>query len=145
VLMNHKRMAGLLLCSLFFLGGCAASNHPMTKLIRVQGEMMQELASVLHRVDDASDLESAIKQIEGLTRRMQRRMAQVTRSMGKSAVPTSQAGAKRLQSAMRREMKKLKPTLKRIESETKRLAKLDWAEPLLEAAKKYKFESKPKS
>lgn len=150
VFINHERMAGLLLCSLVVcslvcLGGCAASNHPMTKMIRVQRDMMQELADVLHRVDDVSDLESATKEIENLTEQMRRSMAQVTKSMGKDTMPTSQAEAKRLQSAMQREMKKLQPIMKQIQNEMARLAKHDWSSPLLEAVKNYKAESNVKS
>jgi len=141
----YKGMAGLLLCGLFLLGGCAASNHPMTKMIRMQGDMMQELADVLRGVDDVSDLEAATKQIENLTGQMQGRMGQFTKSMDMDTMPTSKAEAKRLQSAMQREMKKLRPVMKQIQNEMERLSKLDWAGPLLEAAEKYEYEFEVKS
>ena len=59
---GFKQTAGLLLFSLLFLIGCSASNHPMTQMVRMQQDMMQELADVLHGVDDMTDLEAAIRQ-----------------------------------------------------------------------------------
>ncbi len=117
----------------------------MTQMIRMQRDMMQELANVLDRVDDITDIEPATRQVENLTEQMQRRMAQVGKSMGKDAVPASQAEVKRLQSAMQREMNKLDPIMKQIQNEMDRLAEQDWSTPLLEAAKQYKFESEIKS
>ena len=142
---HYKQIALLLSYGLISLGGCAATNHPMTKMIRVQRDMMQEFAEVLHGVEDISDLEPATLEIKNLTEQMQHRMAQVTRRMGKDTIPTSQAEAKRLQSAMQREMKRLQPILEKIQKELERLSKQDWSGPLLEAAEKYKFESKIKS
>ena len=136
----YKGMAGLLLFGLFLLGGCAASNHPMAKMIRMQGDMMQELADVLGGVDDVSDLEGAIRKVENLTAEMQGRMGQLAENMDVDTMPTSKAEAKRLQSAMQREIKKLEPVMKRIQNEMERLSKQDWAGPLLEAAKKYEYE-----
>jgi hypothetical protein len=107
--------------------------------------MMQELADVLHGVDDVTDVEPAIKQIENLSERMQRRMAQVSKSMGKDNIPTSQSEARRLQSAMQRKLKKLQPVMKQIQNEMDRLAEQDWSAPLLEATKEYKSESNVKS
>jgi hypothetical protein len=141
VSIKHKQMTlwGLL-AALLLLGGCSASNHPMTQMIRAQREIMQDLADILHGVEDISDLEPAMHQMEDLTEQMKRRMTQITKNMGKNSVPTSRAQAKRLQSAMQREMKKYKPIVKQIQSEMTRLAKLDWSKPLLEAANQAKFE-----
>ncbi len=145
VSIKHKRMALLWLCSLCLMGGCSASNHPMTRMIRTQCEIMQDLADVLHRVEDVSDLEPAMHEMEDLTQQMQRRMTEISKRMGKNNLPTSRSQAKRLQSAMQREMKKYKPIMKQVQDEMKRLAKLDWSKPLLEAANEAKFEFKAKS
>ena len=143
---NSMKMARpVLLFGLIFLIGCSASNHPMTQMIRVQRDIMQDLADVLHRVDDVADLEAATHEIEEMSQEMQRRMTRVTQSMGKSHMPKSRAQAKRLQSAMQREMNKLQPVMKRLQSEMTRLGKLDWSTPLLEAARKCKFEHSSKS
>lgn len=144
VRISHKQTVRLVLFSLLFLIGCSASNHPMTQMVRMQQDMMQELADVLHGVDDMTDLEAAIRQIENLTEQMQRRMVQVTKSMGEDGIPTSESEAKRLQAAMQRELKKLQPIMKQIQEEMDRLAEQDWSAPLLEATKKYKFESNVK-
>jgi hypothetical protein len=63
-------------------------------------------------------------------------ITQLTKSMGKDAIPTSRAQAKRLQRAMQREMKKFEPIVKQLQTEMERLAKQDWSKPLLEAASK---------
>jgi hypothetical protein len=107
----------------------------------MQQDMMQGLADVLHGVDDVTDVEPAIKQIENLTKKMQRRMVQITKSMGEDDIPTSQSKAKRLQAAMQRELEELQPIMKQIQREMDRLAEQDWSAPLLEATKKYKSES----
>ncbi|MCP4456209.1 MAG: hypothetical protein GY809_32525 [Planctomycetes bacterium] len=145
MLIKHTLMALLWLCSLFVLGGCSASNHPMTEMVRMQREIMQDMANVLHDVDDVSDLEPAVQQMEALTQQMRRRLAQVAKQMDKHAVPKSRAEARRLQRAIQREAKKFDPIVKQMQREVERLSKQDWCKPLLEATSNAKFEFKTMS
>ena len=82
VCIDRKRMTGAVLFVSVFLVGCSSSDHPMSQMIRLQRDMMQELADVLHRVEDVTDIEPATRHVENLTDQMQRRMAQAGEAGG---------------------------------------------------------------